>query len=155
IDRTQGRFWHAGGSASQYYINSPDFRHRARAVRDIVVGADLLPPGACLTIIPTFCCELFATTAEGLAILEDIIREWRADLNKHREEFERALLDLRCTVDPFEVGRQAHAIIDREFLQSLDRAVSAFNVVDANRLPVAHVAYRRHSHYNKFGAAQS
>src|SRR5262249_52004129 len=146
IDRTQRRFWHAGGSSSPYYINRPDFRRRLRDVRDALISAGLLPSASELTIIPTFCCQLYATNVEGLGILEEIVQDWRDYLAADYHQMSRALLSIRRAVNPLEVGRRAHARIDREFLRSMDRALSAFNAVDRNRLPVAHVAHLKHSH---------
>lgn len=153
-DPRQRRFWHAGGSSSQYYINELPVRASFARVRDVLAGADLLPAGYRLTMIPTYGCQLFATAAPARAVLDEIVRVWRAYLGARRPAFARRLLALHRSVRPFELGRRACELAEPAFLRALDALVDEFDALDRNVLPVAHAPYLGHPTYNKYGAAQ-
>lgn len=151
---TQTEFWHAGGSSSQYYINAPTMRVRLRQVRDLLSEHGLLPPQAVITIIPTFCCQLFAC-GDGLGVLDSLIRDWRNYLIQHSSTLKCALARLQVAQHPAPSALRAFRRLEPAFIRRLAEAMAAFNDADINRLPVAHCANLAHPSYNKFGTAQS
>jgi hypothetical protein len=148
-------FWHAGGSSSQYYINAPAIRARLRQVRDVLGEQGLLPTEAVITVIPTFCCQLFATAPAGLSVLDGLIADWLDCLARHRDRLAPSLRRLQVAIHPAPVAMRALRSLEPVFVTRLHDAMAAFNAAEINLLPVAHCANLDHPSYNKFGTAQS
>lgn len=153
-DPQQTHFWHAGGSSSQYYVNDVGIQARFDQTRDLLVQCRLLPEDAKLTFVPTYCCQLFATRSDSLALLDELLDLWRAHVRANRDETARWVRRLTAASHPLEVSVQAYDALPERLRTRLRQRVSAFNNVDPNRLPVAHMANIRHATYNKFGLSQ-
>ena len=153
-DRTQRVFWHAAGSVSQYYVNSSAFATAFTAVRDALADGGFLPRGGRLLMVPTFCCQLIATTTGSLEYLEQLIDVWRGYLRRRRSDVTPLLEQLQTTERPFEVAAEHERALSAADARMLRQAMDEFNEADPNQLPVAHIAGRHHPNYNKYGVSQ-
>jgi hypothetical protein len=154
VDSTQCTFWHAAGSASQYYLNEEPIQQAFVALRNHLARGGFLPLGAQLRMIPTFCCQLVATSQNSLALLEDLCETWRDYLRRHQRSLASLLARLATTTDPFGVAEEHARVLPEGDARKLREAMDRFNAEDRNKLPVAHVIGRRHPNYNKYGLAQ-
>ncbi|MCB1055587.1 MAG: hypothetical protein KDD11_08760 [Acidobacteria bacterium] len=153
-DPTQRVFYHAGGSSSQYYINHEPVQRGFRELTELLEAWGYLPPGSRVCVIPTFCCQLFATAPDALPQLEGLIEVWRDWLDRHRSVAARHVARLGETTEPFTVGEAVAQDLGASHAAEIRRRVERFNASDRNRLPIAHAADVGHPTYNKFGVAQ-
>lgn len=153
-DPSRAGFWHAGGSSSQYYINAAPFQQRMATAMDLLAEAALLPSRASLTFIPTFPCQLFACTSEGLVLIEKLIDLWQGHIACSVAGHDQVIRELGSTTDPLPIVSRYVAAMPEIHLRRIDALIRAFNAIDPNHLPVAHVARQGRPTYNKFGAAQ-
>lgn len=154
LDPAQRVFWHAGGSSSSFYINHASVQQGLRELTLLLEAWGYLPAGSQVRILPTFCCQLFATVADSLPILEALIATWRDWLERH-PRLAGAMTDrLHQTTESFPVGGDLVEALDAPCRGELLRRVEEFNTLDRNRLPIAHAADLGHRTYNKFGIAQ-
>lgn len=154
LDPGQRVFFHAGGSSSQYYINHEPVQQGFRELTELLEAWGYLPRETRVRVIPTFCCQLFATSPDSLPCLEALLVAWRDWLDRHPQVAARYLARLGETTEPFTVGEAFVAELDERYAGELRRQLSAFNERDPNRLPIAHAAGIDHPTYNKFGIAQ-
>jgi hypothetical protein len=149
-------FWHAGGSASSYYINSNVVRTQFCELAEIFCDMGFLPAQARLRFIPTFSCQLFGTTTEARSILESVIDIWRDIGQVHQQEMDEAINQLALADDPSEAVNKFWSKLTAVQIADLTSLLDAFNSVSRNRLPVAHIAQRPiDPSYNKYGISQS
>jgi hypothetical protein len=153
-DHGQQHFWHAAGSSSQYYINAPLFRQRFAQTRDILVAASLLPEQATVTMIPSYCCQLFATDAFSATALDELLDLWRSYVARNDPVMFSTLHELGKTERPVVLVEQFYKAVDPKLLAALADAAAKFNRLCVNTLPVSHAANLHHPTYNKYGVAQ-
>jgi hypothetical protein len=153
-DPRQTVFWHGGGSTSQYYIHDPAFAEPFLRLRDRLAERGFLPTGARLRIVPTYCCQLFATSPEGLDVLEELMAGWLAMLSRRAVSSERTLELLERTTSPRPVVQGFLAELDGRETEELLGRLGMFNERDVQRLPIAHAIGHDDPHYNKYGVAQ-
>jgi hypothetical protein len=113
-----------------------------------------LPEDARLQMIPTFCCQLFSTTAAAVEPLAALLDIWQRYLSGHRASIVPFLDGLGTTTDAFALGDEHCRRLPRDTGNQLREALDRFNGQDRNTLPIAHVVGRRHPNYNKYGLAQ-
>lgn len=147
-------FWHAGGSASSYYFNEPAMRASFDDLVGLLQGEGFLPQRFRFRILPTFGCQMFATSAASLDRLDELLGTWRQHLRRNRPRVAATLDALSATVRPFDVAQQATESLSPRLRRTLEAQLDAFNEIDRNRLPVAHVGAPPHPRYNKYGIAQ-
>ncbi|MDY7091409.1 MAG: hypothetical protein SX243_00405 [Acidobacteriota bacterium] len=153
-DPDQRVFWHAGGSSSQYYIHHEWVQSGFAELTELLEAWGYLPVGARVSIIPTFCCQLFATTEDSLPLLEALLAAWQEWLEERGEVAEALVQRLNTATDAFAVGAAVAEELAGPQGEELVRRMDAFNGADRNRLPIAHAADLGHPTYNKFGVAQ-
>jgi hypothetical protein len=154
-DKSQRTFWHAAGSASQYYINETAFQELTAQLVDFLISHGYLPEGVHLTMIPTYCCQLFATQKNSLAILEKIIVLWMNYIKEDHDLKEDYTALLSTVTNPYESTIGFYKKMDNRVKKELEQMLDEFNEIDENRLPVAHIANINHPTYNKYGIAQA
>lgn len=154
VDAQQRVFWHAGGSASQYYINEETMQASFDALFHSLGSHGFLPEHSTLRMIPTFCCQLFATTDAGAESLSDMLTIWQEYLARYRCSVVPYLEGLGGTTDPFGLVDAYAKQLPRETSDHLLEQARRFNRGDVNQVPVAHVVGKRHANYNKYGVAQ-
>jgi hypothetical protein len=154
-DTEQRTFWHAGGSASQYYLNDQRIQAELSALRDHLAHGGFLPEDAQLIVVPTFCCQLVATRESSRGQLEELIATWAAYVRRHERSLAPLLARLGTTTDAFGVAADHADLLPAAVAAVILEALARFNAADRNALPVAHVIGRRHPNYNKYGVAQS
>lgn len=154
FDSSQMMFWHGAGSTSQYYINSDTMRDQFNTLTNLLVAWGYLPSAMHLYMVPTYCCQLFATSAEAVTVLNSLMSLWKDYLLAHRELVMQYTSHLEETTDPLAVSAEFYKTIDVSFLEQLKRVLTEFNAIDANRLPIAHIAGQKHPTYNKYGISQ-
>jgi hypothetical protein len=141
---------HAGGLASPYYMNQPQFRARFRVVYDALARDGFLPQPFRFVLVPIGCCQLFSTSAASP--LDDIVERWRQIVASLPER--RAILDLLASrAHPFgpELARATREL-DHRFLGWLRAEMVRFAEHDVNRLPVCYDAAASDSAtFNKYG----
>lgn len=147
-------FWHAAGSASQYYVNEPAFQQRAARLFDILEAGGFLPRGSQLRMIPTFSFQLFALTDDGAMALDDLLAAWRTHLRTHRAAAEGALAALATTTDPHPLAAAYADSLDHREARRLLDAVGHINSVDRNTLPVAHGPGQPLPRFTAYGLSQ-
>ncbi|MCB1054145.1 MAG: hypothetical protein KDD11_01370 [Acidobacteria bacterium] len=147
-------FWHAGGSSSSYYFNEPGMRASFDELTGLLQAEGFLPSRFRFRIVPTFGCQLFATTTDSLERLVALVETWHGHLRHHRPRIAAYLGALSTTVRPFDVAQEATESLPPRLRRTLVAELDAFNEIDRNRLPVAHVVDPPHPHYNKYGIAQ-
>ncbi|HET9167480.1 MAG TPA: hypothetical protein VFP11_15880 [Candidatus Angelobacter sp.] len=148
-------FWHGGGSASSYYINtetlSQEFNDNAEVLEDL----GYLPQQASMRFIPTYSCQLCALDGEGLDILASMIDLWSRICCYHQKEITHACLQLEETTKPLEVVEFVARLLKPAESRDLLELLSRFNEIGGHKLPIAHVPERPiHPTYNKYGLAQ-
>jgi hypothetical protein len=153
VDPSQDEFWHAGGSASQYYINTPALARPLVSTCAALAEVGHLPMGARVKLIPSFCAQLFATTGSGMAMLTRMLERWHAALATIGD-LDEIGAQLQVSSAPLEVVRPFVARLDTELRTELEAMLAEFNQVEATRLPVAHVVASDDPTYNKYGAPQ-
>jgi hypothetical protein len=152
-DPGQRVFWHAVAATNHTYVNQEWFQMDLAEVTAELARGGFLPEGAELRLIPTYACQLFATTAESLAELELLVALWR-DLLRTRPETRRTLAALAHTAEPAAVVEAFFLGLEPAFLRELAARLAAFNEIDAHRLPIAYAAGSEHPCYNKYGISQ-
>jgi hypothetical protein len=126
-DADQRVFWHAVAATNHLYAHQAWFQEELALLFDALARGGFLPQDAELRLIPTYACQLFATTEESRAELERLVAFWRDHLRRAAEP---------------------------AFLRELAARLAAFNELDPNRLPVAYEVGSNHPAYNKYGIAQ-
>jgi hypothetical protein len=153
-DPGRERFWHGGGSTSQYYVNDPEVLAGHSELHGRLAALGHLPSGWSLRIVPTYCCQLFATGDEGLARLDALLDLWRETLAGLAGDAERAVAELAAATDPLPPVRRFTAALGDQRRAAIRDRLAALNAVDPNVLPVAHAIGHDHPTYNKYGVAQ-
>ena len=153
-DKKQKTFWHAGGSASSYYINNIDFSDDINNLIDHMVNYQYLPSKARINLIPSFCCQLFATNKNSLLILEKLIETWVAYKNRNPKYMEGVVNLLSKANSPLEIVKKSFQETPGHVIKSLENLILIFNKIDINKLPIAHISSYNHPFYNKYGIAQ-
>jgi hypothetical protein len=154
LDPEQRTFWHAGGSASAYYVNDSGFRREVEGLRDALVEAHVLPPAATMKMIPTLGAQLFATCSRSLSALEALLDAWEACSRPRLEQVDAAVGALAATTAPVPVVEDFCQALSPEELERLRRCVADFNDAGVNHLPVAHASAAPCPTYTKYGVAQ-
>jgi hypothetical protein len=153
-DPGQESFWHAGASASQFYIHEEGVASYLDDFRAELVQLGYLPPGFQIRLIPTFSAQLFATCEESLAVLASLLDFWRALLSRQAETA-RLYLDLLASrPDPRPVVEEFCRALGAPALAELARRVEEFNAIGPHQLPIANLTHPSHPTYNKYGIAQ-
>jgi hypothetical protein len=153
VDRSQDRFFHAGGSASQYYVNEQAISARLQAVKHELVRLGFLGEQDTIEVIPTHCCQLFATTPDSEAVLGALLEEWHGRLAR-RADLKDIAAALGETTEPVVVTQRFLESCEPETISWLAAQRATFNQLDQNRLPIAHVTRAPSSTYNKYGISQ-
>jgi len=148
-------FWHAGGSASSYYINmqvlSAEFNDNA----EILERVGYLPQQARMWFIPSYSSQLCAVDGDGLEILAGIVDLWSRVCLRHHKEIDKACLWLAETTNPREVVEFIAPILTDSNRRALLAMLAQFNAIGSHKLPIAHIAARPiHPTYNKYGISQ-
>jgi hypothetical protein len=153
-DPTQDVFWHASAATNHLYVHQDWFQRGFAELIEELEDSGFLAGNADLRIIPTYSCQLFATRAESLPVLEDLISCWRKWLSCNRERANRYLAAFEGTDDPGKVVEELFREIDPIYLARMGRLLAEFNALDPNRLPIAYLAGSEHPTYNKYGMSQ-
>jgi hypothetical protein len=154
-DDSQRLFWHAGGSASSYYINEPELKSSFQETSGLLIALGYLPKDAHLQYIPTFSCQLFATRTDALAVLNAIVGLWSRFVHANPSMVARAIDELQNTTQPLAAANSILAAVPHDLRADLQYLIRAFNEYSLHHLPVAHAtAQRGHPTYNKYGIAQ-
>lgn len=154
LDSNQKNFWHAGGSASQYYINDTSFISTNNILFNILIKNNYLPHGANITLIPSFGCQLFATNMQSLEILESLLEVWKKYIRQNRNLVQSIVNSFSTATHPKPIVEFFFKEINLNVIEELKFLLEKFNKADINRLPVAHIAFYPHPSYNKYGVAQ-
>ncbi|HEY0190907.1 MAG TPA: hypothetical protein VGC42_07265 [Kofleriaceae bacterium] len=152
-DATQDRFFHAGGSASQYYLREPALAGRLQLVKRALVELGYLPEAAAIEVIPSHTCQLFATTPASAEVLAGMLEGWR-DRLRRRDDTPGMLAQLSATTAPAVVIGAWFARLEPETRTWLAAQRTAFNRLDPHRLPIAHMTRPPADTYNKYGISQ-
>jgi hypothetical protein len=155
LDNQQQKFWHAGGSASQYYTNDDNFNAKINKLIEQLVFYKYLPIETQIYLIPTFCCQLFATNQSSLMIIEELVQSWMIYKNKNPRLIGNAVQLLSEVAHPLCTIKESFKKINTEIIMVLKHLLSTFNEEDINKLPVAHISSYKHSSYNKYGMSQN
>jgi hypothetical protein len=148
-------FWHAGGSASSYYINSPNLSREFNELAELLQRLEYLPQQASLLFIPTYSSQLCALDDNGLAILESMLDLWSQICRRHQPEIQQAGMWLEQTTTPRPAIELVARSIDDSESRDLRAMLLRFNETSDHKLPIAHIAERPiHPTYNKYGIAQ-
>jgi len=153
-DPAQRVFWHTSAATNHLYVRGDWFQRGYTTLLGELEREGFLPPGSDLRMIPTYSCQLFATRAESLAALEELISCWREFVRAQGGRFRELLAAFERAADPVEVVEDLFRGIEPFFLQELHRRLAEFNALDPHRLPVAYAVESRHPTYNKYGIAQ-
>ena len=153
-DPAQEVFWHASAATNHLYVHQDWFQRGFAVLVEELANEGFLPGQSDLRMIPTHSCQLFATRADSLLILEDLISCWREWLRRHRALADRYLTVLERNAAPGEVVEELFREIDPLTVAELGRLLAEFNALDSNRLPIAYLAGSQHPTYNKYGTAQ-
>jgi hypothetical protein len=151
-DRTE--LWHAGGSESQYYVRDMGFQIAFAEIGDLLVEERCLPSRAVVRIVPTLSCQLYATEAANVPLLDELLDLWR-ELLSTNTQIRDAADALAAHPDPVLVGRTAVSAMPPRTRDRVIATVKQFNVNDVNHLPVGHVSSPRSPSYNKYGMCQT
>ncbi len=155
LDPTQRVFWHAGGSASSYYINDPKVRSEFNELRDILVSMGHLPLNVRLRFIPTFACQLFALSKNSLDIMDCLLATWGNIVTRYADVMRVAGEQLQGAPHPSAIVDRVLSALPRHQTNLLASFLSHFNAQSEHQLPIAHmVGQRQHPTYNKYGIAQ-
>lgn len=147
-------FWHAVAATNHLYVGQDWFREDFAEVTGELARGGFLPAGAGLRLIPTYSCQLFATTDESLEELELLLALWRDHLRAHPDEARRILPALAGTTEPMTVVEAFVSELPPAFVRELRARLGVFNTIDAHRLPIAYLAGSDHPHHNKYGISQ-
>lgn len=153
-DPAQRTFWHAGGSASAYYVNDEGFRGQVEALREALVEIGALRSEATMRMVPILGAQLFATSPRSLDALESLLDAWEACAREHAEEVEATVAELGRTTAPVAVVEELCRRLSPGELERLGRCVDEFNDAGVNHLPVAHASKVPGPTYTKYGVAQ-
>lgn len=153
-DPAQRTFWHAGGSASAYYVNDESFRRDVEGLRAALVEIGALHPEASLRMVPILGAQLFATSPRSLEALEALLDAWEACARSRPEEVEAAVAGLGRTTTPVTVVEELCRGLSAGDLERLGRCVAEFNDAGVNHLPVAHASKVPGPTYTKYGVRQ-
>ena len=154
VDPSQRVFWHTSAATNHLYVREDWFQRGYVALLDELEREGFLPPGSELRMIPTYSCQLFATRAESLTALEELVACWRELVRARGGRFREVTAAFEQATDPAAVVEDLFRGIEPAFLEELRRRLAAFNALDTHRLPVAYAADSRHPTYNKYGIAQ-
>lgn len=154
LDSVQKNYWHAGGSASQYYINNNIFVKEMNNLVSALIINKFLPTNVYINLIPSFCCQLFATNLVSLQILEDMISIWMSYKKTNKILFNNIISSLAATDHPLNTIKLAFKNLDNKVISQLKCLMLNFNVNDINKLPIAHITNYPSNSYNKYGIAQ-
>jgi hypothetical protein len=155
IDPHQRTFWHAGGSASSYYINGQAIQVQFDEHRATLTSLGYIPQDAHLRFVPTYCAQLFALNTDGLGVLSRLLALWLDVCRAHKHEMDASVFELGTAVDPSEIVMSVYRLLTSAELQSIRELQALFNEQSQHRLPIAHVPRRPiHRTYNKYGIAQ-
>lgn len=147
-------FWHAVAATNHAYVNQEWFQSELALVTGELVRGGFLPAGAELRLIPTYSCQLFATTEESLPELELLVALWRDHLRTHPAQARHTLSALAGTAEPAAVVDAFLPELGSVFRLELAARLAAFNEIDQHRLPIAYAAGSNHECYNKYGISQ-
>jgi hypothetical protein len=153
-DPAQEIFWHASAATNHLYVHQDWFQRGFTMLIEELEEGGFLASNADLRMIPTHSCQLFATSAESLAILEALVSCWREWLRHDQELAGRYLAALERTADPGMVVEELFRQIDPVYLGKIEGLLAAFNALDPNELPIAYLAGVEHPTYNKYGISQ-
>lgn len=155
-DEDSGRrvFWHAVAATNHLYVGQAWFQKELAEVTEELARGGFLPVGAELRLIPTYSCQLFATSRESLAQLELLVALWRDSLRIHAEPARRILLALAGSAAPAVAVEAFVPELPPSLLRELAARLAAFNDLDPHRLPIAYVTGSGHPSYNKYGIPQ-
>jgi len=154
LQPSRTNFWHAGGSASCYYIRAPQMEQAFNRLVSILTTVERLPVGANVTMIPTFVAQLFATNTASAAALDDVMEVWGRALSAYPAMVQGAVAEMCSGTDPSHVAREFAGGLTNVVRESLRRGIEAFNTLDVHNLPIAHIGNLRHPTYNKYGLPQ-
>jgi hypothetical protein len=154
-DPRQEEFWHSGASGTHYYVNEEGFQAEFEEIRSVLVADGLLPDSMHLHVIPTFSCQLFATSPESLAALGSLLSLWREHLQDYPLVARRVIESLRVTTEPLPVLDHFCSGLPTALTSELARRLAGVNACSANRLPVAYMANSPAPAYNKYGICQA
>jgi hypothetical protein len=147
-DPDQRVFWHAVAATNHLYAHQAWFQEELALLFDELAGGSFLPHDAELRLIPTYACQLFATTDESLAELERLVAFWRDHLRS------RVDAPLAAFIEPATAIEELIRGAGPAFVRELAARLAAFNERDPHRLPVAYAVGSDHPAYNKYGIAQ-
>ena len=155
IDSKRRVFWHAGGSASAYYVNEANVVSDFHLLIGALTAAKQLPPGVRLHIVPTLCCQLAAIDAASLVALETLLDVWTSMARQTASTVDGAVQEFCNTCHPLQVAAAFAAALSPHFLKELMTVLERFNAVSQHKLPIAHTKHTaRHATYNKYGICQ-
>lgn len=154
IDPEQKHFWHGGGSASQYYINDPQFVADMNVLSQQLINLGYLPRETNISLVPSFCCQLFATNKFSITVLEELFQIWIMYKKENPHLLNNAINLLSNISNPLHTIKETFKAVDVDILRKLKFLLFRFNELDANRLPIAHIVSYSHPSYNKYGIAQ-
>lgn len=129
-----GAFYHAGATLTPYYVRDAPFAVPFTRLIEYLIGAGWLPHDYLLTILPTYCFQLFATGPSSAAQLDALLDYWRGLCR--RPELRGVLGSLSGRTVPHGIGIDALASLDRREVAELSRQVGRFNEIDPNVLPI-------------------
>lgn len=153
-DPGRERFWHGGGSTSQYYVNDPEVLAEHDRLRELLSALGHLPARWHLRIVPTYPCQLFATDDASLERLDALHDAWNGAVAAHRAAADRTVGELGATTDPLPSVRRFTEALGERWRGELRRRLAELNALDVNVLPVAHALGHDSPTYNKYGVAQ-
>jgi len=155
LDNSLSEFQHAGGSASQYYVNESCFSIKMNKLVEKLIRYGYLPENFQLKVVPSFSCQLFATTAESSNILENMLSEWRSVLNQNMPMTKQMIYKLTEVTEPRSLVLGFKKEINRLSLTKLKTLLDKFNSISHHKLPIAHIPNINHNTYNKYGIKQN
>ncbi len=152
LSPAQKDFYHAGGSSSQYYINNQVFQSEFTRLWTHLGNEGFLPSDGQLSMIPTFCCQLFATSQQGKSYINQLLDIWDDFCSRNAEQIELLVDELSVATSPSDAAASATTLLNPNQKKEIKSIVLLFNGVDKNKLPVAHISQVNRINYNKFGA---
>jgi hypothetical protein len=150
----QMMFWHGVGSASQYYTQSPAYQQAFTVLTDYLAQYGYLPHKMKIKGIPSFCCQLFATTPKSKGILEEMLSVWSHYHAQNASAIKESIQLISHASHPRDIIRNFFCNLSNDIIEKLDCLLMTFNKADANTLPVAHMVDPIHPMYHRYGISQ-